>query len=122
MYEDRDYQRILELHHAWIEAEIRGDVASILRMCSEEIRFFPPNSKTVEGKSAVGILLQNDLQLIEKIETFNLEIEISGNLAYKTASFVTHVKSDTYEGNHIWILRRHAFDWQVIVVAWSLIT
>jgi ketosteroid isomerase-like protein len=122
MGEDDDYQRILKLHHAWIEAELRGDVASLLRMCSDEIRFFPPNAKPVEGKSAISTLLQNDLQLIEKIETYNLEIEISGNLAYKTASFVTHVKSNTYEGNHLWILRRYGFDWQLIIVAWSLIT
>jgi ketosteroid isomerase-like protein len=122
MREDRDYQRILELHHTWIEAELRGDIDSILRMCSEEIRFFPPNSKSVEGKSAISTLLQNELQLIEKIETFNVEIDISGNLAYKTASFITHVKSETYEGNHLWILRRQDYDWLVTIVAWSLIS
>ena len=127
MRENPEYQRIMELHHSWIEAELRGDIPSMLRLCSEEIRFLPPGSAPIEGKSAVGILLQNDQQKIERLEIKDLVIDVSGNLAYKTASFATYVRSDSYsepaiyEGNHLWILRREDYDWRIIIVAWSII-
>ncbi len=127
MRDNPDYQRILELHHSWVEAELRGDIPSMLRLCSEEIRFYPPGSSPIEGKSAVGILLQNDVQKIERLEIKDLVIDVSGNLAYKTASFATHVRSDSesestlYEGNHLWILRREDYDWRIIIVSWSFV-
>jgi ketosteroid isomerase-like protein len=122
MRDNPDYQRILELHNLWIEAELRGDIQSMLRICSEEIRFYPPDSAPVEGKSAVSVLLQSDQQNIERIEIKDLLIEVSGNLAYKTASFATHVQSEPslYEGNHLWILRREEFDWRILIVSWSV--
>ncbi len=127
MRQDTDYQQIMDLHLAWIDAELRGDIPSILRMCSDDIRFYPPDSRTIEGKNAVSIQLQSDQETIERVTTFGLVIDVSGNLAYKTASFITHVRSGSesdpaiHEGNHIWVLRRQDSDWRVIIVAWSLI-
>jgi ketosteroid isomerase-like protein len=125
---DEDRNAILELHHAWIEAELSGDYSRMLAMCSDDIKLVPPESVPVEGKAAVGVMLQGGTHEVEKVKTFELQIEVSGSLAYKTCSFAaferTTNESDEmmYQGHSLWILRKENGKWRILIVSWSIIS
>lgn len=114
------------IHQTWIDAEQRGDVEVMLALCSDDIRFFPPDLPARQGKNAIRELLQTPVDSVKEINISNIQIEISGSLAYKTASFVTHSKKSpelqttTIQGNHLWVLRRESTQWRIIIVSWSL--
>ena len=124
MNEDRD--SILAIHHSWIDAEQRRDLNAMLDLCTPDIRFIPPNVPTKQGKDAVHEFLQESRDVIMQLEISNMNIEISGSLAYKTASFVAHVEQrdapavQTIRGNHLWVLRREGSQWRIAIVAWSI--
>ena len=124
MNEDQD--SILEIHHAWIDAEQRGDIEAMLELCAQDVRFIPPNMPSKKGKDTLREFLQKSGDVIKELEISNMDIEISGSLAYKTASFVAHVEEldasavQTIRGTHLWVLRREGFQWKIAIVAWSI--
>ena len=121
-----DNDEIMAVHQAWIDAEHRGDVEAMLSLCSADIRFFPPGLPARQGKDAAREVLKIPVDSIKDISISNIHVEISGSLAYKTASFITHSerfpesKVTTIKGNHIWVLRRESSKWRIIIVAWSV--
>jgi ketosteroid isomerase-like protein len=123
MQNDKD--SILAIHHAWINAEQAGDVEAMLSLCAADIRLFPPSNPSKQGKDAVRESLLESSDSTIDLDVSNIYIEISGILAYKTASFVARVEQSdgsavkTVQGSHLWVLRREGSDWLITIVAWS---
>lgn len=121
-----DQEQILDLHQAWLDAELDRNITILLQLCSDDIRFYPPNSPPIDGKLAVRKFLEPEPHRISSVETSSPQIEISGNLACKTATFTTRFSSEresdvrVVRGNHIWILRRNSGQWRITIIAWSV--
>lgn len=146
-----DNHEILAIHQEWMDAERRNDVQSILDLCSGEIQFFPPDGPIIQGKEAIREFLLSGSDSLDQIEYIlgqkhlrlaierlgkqkwthsnplisNIHVEISGSLAFKTAHFLTHLRSGNQEvtairGNHLWVLRQESNRWCVLIVSWSI--
>jgi ketosteroid isomerase-like protein len=119
---ENDKDEIMAIHKTWIDAERRGDVDAMLSLCSSDIRLFAAELSTKQGKHAVREFLQTSVGSIQNINISNIEIEISGSLAYKTASFLTESQEFPelkVQGSHLWILRREEFGWRILIVTWA---
>jgi ketosteroid isomerase-like protein len=120
---ETDHEQILGVHQAWLEAERNGDVETMLHFCSGDIRFLPPDQSSIYGKYAVLQFLQTNDSSNYHVEITDLQIQICGNLAYKSADFITTSGSgseDKIHGHHLWILRKEDFHWRIVMVAWTI--
>lgn len=120
-----DKDDILAIHRKWIALEESGHPDGVLEFCSEDVAWLVPDFGPVRGKAAVRNWLKDQPHSpIERIETSNLVIEVSGDLAVKRTDFVTRFASDdeydVIRGTHVWTLRRIEDRWQVTAVAWSV--
>lgn len=119
-----DCRAIRDVHDAWIAAELRGDIQSVVALCADDIRIFTPNAAIVEGKRAVQEMLQQDATKLDGIETTDLRVAGTGYLAYKTCGYETRFSahgvpaSSVARGVHLWILRKDAGTWKVVLVTW----
>lgn len=82
-----DAEAINAVREEYIKAENAGDVEGILRTCSSDIVFVPPESPPVEGKEAAREFLGGFL------EAFSVDLDLSshgvvvdGDLAYDWGS------------------------------------
>jgi uncharacterized protein (TIGR02246 family) len=122
----RDIHAIRALHDEWIAAELRGDIAAVLELCTEDVRWLVPNGAPVEGKSAAASLLGSGTHRIEYIQVTDLRIDGSGTTAYKTGRFETRYSAPgTREpeivcGTHLWVLRKDSSAWKVALVTWHV--
>jgi ketosteroid isomerase-like protein len=116
-------EEIRRVHDAWLAAELRGDVESILRLCTPDVRWLVAGRTVLEGREAGRQLLQApDLELLA-LRTGDLRVEQSGALACKTSRYETRYRSGEQErvarGTHLWILRREGDNWRVALVTWQ---
>ncbi len=116
---------IVALHTAWIECELRGKVDELLKFCADDIEFWPPNAQPVRGKRAVTAYLSAPASKPVRIEISDRQIHGSATLAYLTASFRTTPAAPVDPGaevigHHLWILRKAAADWRIVLVSWSI--
>jgi len=63
--------------------------------------------------------------VIHDVEVYDRRIRVSDGLAYLTAKYQTRFSArsgpmTTIVGSHLWILRSHANNWMVALVAWSI--
>ena len=121
-------QAIEDLHKRWMEAERSGDSLAVLRLCTDDVVWIPPNSPVLEGREAIMRWLKRAEVEIGSLEVTELRIGGSGTAAYKTGNYTTGYKAcgnsevSGVKGTHLWILKRMANgDWQVAIVTWSLI-
>lgn len=120
-----DLEAILEVHEAWIAAELRGDPDGVLALCTDDVRWLAPNSRVVEGKGAARRLLRDTAVALESIETIELRVEGAHTLAYKTCRYETRFRAESRygwrvaRGTHLWILRRIGSGWKVALVTWQ---
>ena len=118
-------QEIGLLHSAWIDCELRGKHDQQLEFCADDIELWPPDAAPVRGKSTVRQYLNASEELVN-VEISDRQIHGSCSLAYLTASFRTTFFTADYAGpkhtigNHLWILRRSAQGWRIILVSWSV--
>jgi ketosteroid isomerase-like protein len=78
------------------------------------------------GREAGRRLLTDTQAEVEKIVASDLQIEISGDVAYKTSRYETHYRLPSQgklyvaRGTHVWILRCEAAEWRVALVTWQV--
>lgn len=120
-----DSDELLQLHNNWIDAELRGDFEQVLRLCTDDIQFLPPDARLVVGKQAVREFLVTSSSPLISVDTFDVRFEASETLAFKTCRFTTHVAptdgsevGPTVTGIHAWLLRRVEGAWLVSYVTW----
>lgn len=121
-----DVRAIEDLHNRWIEAELAGNSAAVLRLCTEDVVWVPPDSPLLEGRDEISEWLQSAEVEIRSLEISDLRIRGGGTVAYKTANYTTTYRpagsSDLIEakGTHLWILRKVGkLGWRVALVTWS---
>ncbi len=117
-----DIAAIHEVHAAWLAAELAGDPTGMLALCTDDVRWLIPQSVPRVGKAAVLEFLRAMDAQLEAIHMCDVTIEVSGNLAYKTACYVTRYRLAgdrdvrVGRGTHLWILRRCDATWRVALV------
>lgn len=122
---ERDITAILELHDRWLKEELAGNEYQIIRFCTDDIRWIPPNTRPLEGKATIAKYLAGNHVELKDIQIADTRVYGSDSLAYLTSNFstryVTQQTAGIHEstGTHLWILRNEAGVWQVTVVAWS---
>jgi ketosteroid isomerase-like protein len=122
-----DVEAIKEIHRRWIEAELSGYALGVLHFCTDDVRGMVPASEVLVGKEAARQLLVHTGTGIVDIQTEDVEVSGSGDIAYKTSKYTTRFVAggsrDTEEvarGSHLWILRKQDNEeWKVALVTWQ---
>ena len=128
MFSTEDRFAIEELHTAWLNAELRGQSAALLELCTAVPVWLPPNEAPLCGRAAVLDWLERQSEAaVHRIEIDDLAISGLGPFAWKLATFRTTLESPadsgvrTVIGTHGWLLQRDdAAAWRIAVVAWTL--
>lgn len=122
-----DESEILRIHREWIGFEESGKEEGILKFCSRDVVWLVPDLGELQGvEAARSYLFAQPETFIVSIDTFDVTVEISNELAVKRARFRSTFMDDVTEtkvrGAHIWTLRkdRQAGQWQVTSVAWAI--
>ena len=115
-------EAIRQIHEAWLAPELRGDVESILRLCTHDVRWLIPGHPVLQGHEAGRQLLRAPVELLG-LRADDVRIEQSGELACKTSRYETRYRTGGRErvarGTHLWILRREGMGWRVALVTWQ---
>jgi ketosteroid isomerase-like protein len=122
---EADVWKIEQIHSNWIEFEVAEENDSLLALCADDIELWPPNAQPLLGRAAVSAQMTQTTR-IHSIEITDRRIRGSNEIAYLTASYKTMFSSagDSTPrqalGSHLWILRKRAGTWVVILVSWAL--
>lgn len=114
------------IHDTWILHERANTPTRVLAMCSERVRWIPPDGPEISGKTAITEwLLQNPITILQ-LETSQRDIWVTGRLASLRASFQAH-GVDTAgtphmsKGQHQWVLEAEPDGrWRVLLVTWVI--
>lgn len=121
-------QAIMAVQQQWVGHELAGDMAGVLALCVDDVVWLPPNEPALRDKNAVAAWLAVlPANRARRIEITNVQIDVSGGLAYKVADFTTWLDTtgqgsdEPVRGSHLWVLREVSPEhWRVAVVAWSI--
>jgi len=123
---DQDVEAIEEIHNFWISEELAGNSSRVIELCTDDVRWIPPNAPPLVGKEAIARYLSDSSVRLKDVQVADVVIRGSRSVAYLTsnyhARFVVDGGSEMQEavGAHLWILRRTVSDgWRVAIVAWS---
>ena len=124
--DDVAHEAVRQVHEAWLAAELSGDIEGVLTLCTSDVRWLVPDAGMLVGREAARRLLTEAQVELENIVASDLQVEISGDLAYKTSRYETRYRLpaqrelDVARGTHLWILRREGADWRVALVTWQV--
>jgi uncharacterized protein (TIGR02246 family) len=123
----QDVDAIEEVHNRWVREELAGDSSHVIELCTDDVRWIPPNTPPLVGKEAIAQYLSDSTVGLKDVQAGDVVICGSGSVAYLTSSyhsrFVVEGSSEMQEatGTHLWILRKTGGGaWRVAIVAWSL--
>ena len=122
---EADREAIRQVHEAWLAAELRGDAAGVLALCTDDVHWLVPNSPVLEGREAGRRLLLAAGVQVEAITATDVRVEGSGMVAYKTSHYETRYRAtgssevQVARGTHLWVLRRVEGRWHVALVTWQ---
>ncbi len=122
---EKDIDAIEQIHHRWIEAELSGNALQVLRFCTDDVRWMVPGAEVLVGKEAASLLVHTGTEIID-IQTADLEVCGSGDVAYKTSKYTTRFVAEGTDseqvarGSHLWILHKQDDEeWEVALVTWQ---
>jgi ketosteroid isomerase-like protein len=124
--DDVAHVAVIQVHEAWVAAELSGDIERVLSLCTSDVRWLAPDSEIVVGREAGRRLLTNTQVELRNIMASDVHVEISGDLAFKTSRYETHYRLRGQKtlhiarGTHVWILRREEAEWRVALVTWQV--
>ncbi|HET6669967.1 MAG TPA: DUF4440 domain-containing protein [Pyrinomonadaceae bacterium] len=123
---DEDVEAIEEIHNYWIKEELAGNSSRVIELCTDDVRWIPPNAPPLVGKEAIGRYLSDSRVHLKEVRVGDVVIRGSRSLVYLTSNyrsrFVVEAGSEMQEavGAHLWILRKTVSGaWRVAIVAWS---
>ena len=126
MLSHADDASIRHLHDAWVKAEVRSDLDAVLSLCSEGVRWIPPDDLPSVGLEAGRIHLQTPGVRLLSIETTNLVVEGTESHATKACRFETVFEftetgvRGVKRGTHVWTLEKQGERWRVSSVLWRM--
>jgi uncharacterized protein (TIGR02246 family) len=123
----QDRLAIEAVHDEWLDAELKGDMSAVLRLCTAEPVWLPPSHAPLCGRAAIARWLE--AQSSEPVRRFDIDlVVIDGldSLAWKAATFRTTLQRPAgtgtlvIDGTHGWLLQRDdSGRWRVAVVTWT---
>ena len=118
---------LFRIHQDWINAEMRGDVEELLKLCTADVQFLAPGAELIVGKHAVRAFLEASNSQLLSVDTADLRFEAGETFAFKTCRFTTRLErpdgsglETKLSGIHAWLLRRDEGRWLVSYVTWHL--
>ena len=117
---------IERIHDTWIQHERDNRPAQVLGLCSERVRWIPPDGPEISGKTAIAEWLQQNPMSILRLETSQRDVWVTGRLASLRARFHVHGVDSAgtphmLEGLHQWVLEAEPDgQWRVLLVSWVL--
>ena len=121
-----DVDAIKVVHNRWVREELARHSSHVIELCTDDVRWIPPNAPPLVGKKAIAQYLSDSTVDLKDVQTGDVVICGSGSVAYLTSSyrsrFVVEGNSEMQEatGTHLWILRKTGSgEWRVAIVAWS---
>lgn len=114
-----------------MDYERQGLPEAVLDLCSDQVRWHVPGRDPVVGHTRVREYLRHHpAPPILALEAPILSLAVVGSLAVKLARFRTRVVAEdpscamTYQGRHLWVLRRGAAGspWKVAEISWEVQT
>ena len=118
-------REIERIHSSWIDLEVAGDTRGLLTFCADDIELWPPDSQPILGRAAVSAQLAQGNSRIHAVKISDRRLRGSNEIVYLTANYRTTFSSaedSTLKqavGSHLWILRKYAGTWLVVLVSWS---
>ena len=123
---DQDVEAIEEIHNYWIREELAGNSSRIIELCTDDVRWLPPNAPPLVGKAAVAKYLNDNTVDLKDVQVGDVVISGSPTIVYLTSNYYSRFMIDGNSemqeavGAHLWILRKTVDErWQVAIVAWS---
>ena len=117
-------QQIEQIHSAWIEREIGGEIAGMRALCAEEIELCPPDGPPLHGSDAVFSYLAGGAAKILSIEISDRLLHGSRDQMFLTANYTTSFclpgdpVSRQATGSHVWELRKQSGQWLIVRIRW----
>ncbi len=122
----QDIAAIDEVHNRWIREELAGNNAAVIELCTDDVRWIPPNAPPLVGKKAIAQYLSESSVGLKDVQVRDVVINGSGFVGYLTSSYYSRFggeggsEMDEATGTHLWILRKtERGTWRVAIVAWS---
>ena len=97
---EKDIEAIEQIHRRWIEAELSGNALQVLRFCTDDVRWMVPGAEVLVGKEAASLLVHTGTQIVD-IETEDVEVCGSGDVAYKTSKYTTRFVAEGQTGSRL---------------------
>lgn len=125
MLSQADERSIRRLHDTWVEAERRGDVESVLSLCTEDVEWVPPGGPSISGRDAGRELLVTPGIRPLDIQITDFVLDGADGRAIKTCRYETVFESpETHlrqvaRGSHTWKLEHGLHGWRVASVSWQ---
>ena len=123
----QDVDAIEEIHNRWISRELAGNSSQVIELCTDDVKWIPPNAPPLVGKEAIAQYLNDNSVELKEVNVKEVIIRGSGSVAYLTSGyqsrFVGEVQTEMQQstGTHLWVLRKtRGGVWRVAIVAWSL--
>jgi len=85
-----DKSEILRIHDQWISLEKSGKAKDVLGLCGQDVVWLVPGLGMLQGVEEIHSFLRKQPETaISTIDTFNVAVEVSNELAVKRANFCT---------------------------------
>lgn len=94
MLSEADERSIRRLHDAWVEAERRGDVESVLSLCTEDVEWVPPGGPSIFGRDAGRDLLVTPALRLLSIQITDFALNGAEGRATKACRYETVFELD----------------------------
>lgn len=116
-----DHATISGATQLWADAFNSGNAAAIAAMMSADARLFPPNGDMVEGHDAIQAFWQAFIDLGVKGALEMTELEVGGEMAYKTGTFqILDLEGNEIDhGKFLEVWRRIDGTWQFHRDMWN---
>lgn len=124
-----DREDIVAIHRSWIACERDGREEEVLSLCTDEVCWRVPGLGALVGQPCVrDYLRQHPSPRILELDAPITALQVTGDLAVKTARFTTTVDAAdgapamTYRGQHLWVLCRSGAGcpWKVSEISWVI--
>jgi len=123
MATETDKLEILAIQAAWLEAELAQDMRALRDHMCADITLWPEDGPPVEGIEPALETIRATYP-IRGISVFDESIQAGAVHAWKTARFLTRIDMDgetvSFQGRHLWILRRVDGSWKIAGISWNI--
>src|SRR5947208_15716358 len=116
-----DVSAIRALREPWIKACLKRDWNSLLRMCTDDVIFMPPNEAAVQGANARPWL--DNFPIIKTMDWDIEHVEGNGDLAWLRGwvkmTLDVSGQQIRFNGKYADVCRKQSGSWRFAAVMWN---